>query len=120
MDSLNHVKVSKATWFFVHSTANESTGPRHPLVMAIVEQYAKDWRWEQVKPVFLLRERDDKTAGGQFGPHMVAQLPDQVFRLVAEFVQSKDVPKPEAHNTVLRGLEEMVDALRSILRRRLH
>ncbi|POM62584.1 hypothetical protein PHPALM_28250 [Phytophthora palmivora] len=95
MNTLNHPRVSKTM----------NVEDRHSEILGIADQYAKDWRWGKVKELFLVRYRghDAGIENHTLRSHLLVRLPDQLFRLVVEFIQPKEISKYDAGKESSRG-----------------
>ncbi|KAL4166339.1 hypothetical protein KRP22_013602 [Phytophthora ramorum] len=66
-------------------------GPVRPEFDEIAALYRRDCIWERIQIVFLMRYAPDRSAmkRGLVRLNIVAELPDAVFRIVAEFLKPK-------------------------------
>ncbi|OWY99011.1 hypothetical protein PHMEG_00030069 [Phytophthora megakarya] len=108
MDTLNHPKVSKTVWYHIYHSSETTAEATNPAILAIGDQYAKDWRWDKIKMVFLIRYRgmDSDVGNPSLRSHLLVRLPDQLFRLVVEFIQHKEVCKTDAREGEPEGALE--------------
>ncbi|KAL4166340.1 hypothetical protein KRP22_013602 [Phytophthora ramorum] len=101
MHRLNRHCVGHATWFALCSEVETCSrgktdvvrrpGPVRPEFDEIAALYRRDCIWERIQIVFLMRYAPDRSAmkRGLVRLNIVAELPDAVFRIVAEFLKPK-------------------------------
>lgn len=80
----------------------------HPVILGISQQFVKDWRWAQIKSLFLIRYRGLHSEEATLASHCLTLLPDPTVRLVTEFVKPKEFKK--ARSTLFASNCECVGA----------
>lgn len=119
MHRLNPNRVGRATWLTAHRLQTTRlpvkrgrSRPPAPIILAagiatVIDRHKRDTVWQSIKPVYLIRnERGRAFSGGNYAKlgRLLATLPNDLFRVVVEFVKSPFDDEAEAQKEQFRVL----------------